>query len=88
MKKIFFIGPKEYCNAMRLIGFQCLPAGNKEEASLIAEEIQDDALILVSQDLSLEKKEVVNLPGLVQKTDPEHLKQETRKAIGGDIMLN
>jgi vacuolar-type H+-ATPase subunit F/Vma7 len=90
MKKLAFIGPGEYVDLFRLIGFECFESLNQEETLSLIERLEDYPLIIVSQDVCPEKiisEKVVVLPGLVKKQDENYLKNEIKKAVGGDIML-
>ncbi len=91
-KRIAFVGPKEYANVMRFAGFESFKALTKKEASDLIEELKekDYALIFVSQDVAPEKlglDRVVSLPGAVETSDKDYLKQEIIKAIGGEINI-
>ncbi len=91
--KIAFIGPQEYCNAMRFAGFECFKVMDENEAVELIEKIENEdyALIFVSQDVAprdvgLDK--VVVLPGMAQASDQDYLKNEIKKAIGGEMNLS
>jgi len=92
-QKIAFVGPGEYCQAMRFAGFECFAVlSQKETQDLIKKLEQEDyALIFVSQDVApgaIGLDRVVSLPGIVKTSDPHYLKQEIIKAIGGEINLS
>jgi vacuolar-type H+-ATPase subunit F/Vma7 len=91
-QRMAFIGPKEYVNSMRFIGCQCFSSFNEEESLDLIEKLkqEDYALIFISQDVCPEEiglDRVVVLPGMVKASDPQYLKQEIKKAIGGEIEL-
>ncbi len=91
-QKIAFVGPKEYANAMRFAGFECFKVFNKKESLEKIEELkkEDYALIFVSQDVCPDDigfDRVVSLPGTVQASDDNYLKEEIKKAVGGEMDL-
>ncbi len=91
-RRIAFIGPKEYAQAMRFMGFICFGVLDEKEAE---EEIirlidEDYALIFVAQDVSSDKirsERVVVVPGIAKKEDKDFLSEEITKAVGGEIEL-
>ncbi len=92
-KKMAFIGPIEYSNAMRFAGLECYGVSSNEEVFDLIKKLdgQEYALIFVSQDIApkdLNFDNVVIIPGIVKKDDPEELKREITKAIGGEIDLS
>ena len=92
-QRIAFIGPKEYCNAMRFVGFECFGAFDEGQALGLIKKLKNEnyVLIFVSQDIAPKDvgfDRVVVLPGMVKSSDPEYLKQEITKAIGGEINLS
>ncbi len=92
-QKIAFIGPIEYSNAMRFAGFECFGVSTEDETLDLIEKLDNQgyALIFVSQDIApteVNIDKVVTLPGVVKKDDPEELKKEIIKAIGGEIDLS
>ncbi len=91
-QKIAFIAPKEYVNIMRFIGFHCFQSLNSEQSSQLIKQLQDEdyALIFISQDVcpdDIGLDRVVVLPGIIQAHDSQYLKNEIKKAIGGEMDL-
>ncbi len=91
-EKIAFVGPTEYVDALRFMGFQCFGVLDKKEATEEIKRLEEEqyALIFVSQDICPEKiglDRVVVLPGILKEKDEKFLKEEITKAIGGEIDL-
>ncbi len=91
-KRIAFIGPREYADAMRFAGFQCFSVSGKEEAQGKIEQLEKEeyALIFVAQDVCPDEiglGRVVSLPGIAQAKDENYLKEEIVKALGGEYEL-
>ncbi len=91
-KRIAFVGPKEYAGVMRFAGFECFGALSESNAKEIIEKLEEEnyALIFVSQDVcpkGLTMDRIVVLPGIVKEEDPDYLKKEITKALGGDYEI-
>ncbi len=91
-ERIAFVGPKEYVETLRFMGFDCFGVLNKEGAEEEIKRLEEEqyALIFVAQDICPDKiglERVVVLPGILKTKDEKFLKQEIIKAIGGEINL-
>ena len=91
-KRIAFVGPEEYVDAMRFAGFSCFGVTDKEEAEEKIKQLEEEdyGLIFVSQDVCPEDVglgRVVALPGIAQEEDENYLKNEIVKALGGEYEL-
>ncbi len=92
-KRIAFVGPFEYVNAMRFFGFECFGVNDIKEAEEKIEKLKEEkySLIFVSQDVCPENiglDSIVALPGIAKASDEQYLKKEIAKAIGGDMDLS
>ena len=90
--RIAFIGPKEYVEVMRFVGFYTFDVLDKKEAEKKIEELEKEeyAVIFVSQDVCPENigvGRVVSLPGISKEDDPDYLKNEITKALGGEYQI-
>ncbi len=91
-KRIAFVGPEEYADAMRFAGFRCFGITNKEEVEEKIKQLEkeDYSLIFVSQDVCPEDVglgRVVAVPGITQEENENYLKNEIVKALGGEYEL-
>lgn len=91
-ERIAFVGPNEYVNAMRFVGFDCFGVLDKDNAMEEIKRLEEEqyAIIFVAQDVCPDKiglERVVVLPGILKEKDEEFLKEEITKAIGGEIEL-
>ncbi len=90
--RVAFVGPKEYVDMMRFMGFDCFGVLGKKQAAETISKLEEDnyALIFVSQDVSPDNtglERVVVLPGVLSKKDDKFLQEEIAKAVGGDIEI-
>lgn len=90
--RIAFVGPTEYVDSLRFMGFDCFGVLSKEEAEEEIKRLEEEqyALVFVSQDICPDKtkmERVVVLPGILKTKDEKFLKEEITKAIGGEIEL-
>ncbi len=90
--RVAFVGPEEYADMMRFMGFDCFGVLGKEQAAETINKLEEDnyALIFVSQDISPDNtglERVVVLPGILNKKDDKFLQEEIAKAVGGDIEI-
>ncbi len=88
MKKIAFIGPKNYYRAFKLLGFDCFESEKGEEAEKLIKNLKEKEfdLIFTTEDLvSSGGLGVVVLPGLKEGKEKTTLKKQIERALGGAV---
>lgn len=87
---IAFIGPPEYVEAFRLLGFACREARSIDEASSIVDDIRIDfKLLFVSRDVWERPPEegITVLPGVGESQGKDGIRELVHQALGKDINL-
>ena len=88
--EIAFIGPPEYVEAFRLLGFACWEARSIDEASSTVDAIRRDfKLLFVSRDVWERPPEegITVLPGVGGSQGKDGIKELIHQALGKDINL-
>jgi len=88
--KVAFIGPEQYCQSFKLIGFKTFQANSQKQALEVINNLKtkEFGAVFASRDV-LEKQieGVVILPGLNKKEETDSLKEIIKKAIGKEVKL-
>lgn len=88
MKKVAFIGPKNYYRAFKFLGFDCFESETEEETKELINKLkkEDYGLIFTTEDLiSSGGLGVVVLPGIKSETEDKDLKNQIERALGGAV---